>query len=102
MVDRNHPIAVYVSDADRVVLQAKAMAAGLRVSSYLRACGLGRESRSKADHEAITALARINGEMIEAAQMFREVAHVAPDRVAIVLDRIDALQERIASLAATL
>jgi hypothetical protein len=56
--DRQLPMKTFVSGAER----AETEAAGLSVSSYLRAAGLGHPVRSVLDHDAVMALAKVNAD----------------------------------------
>lgn len=59
--DRLRPLRIYVSDVERGQIEAAAKTAGLSVSSYLRALGVGHEPASALDHEAISSLIQIAG-----------------------------------------
>lgn len=60
--DRQLPMKTFVSAAERAEIEARAEAAGLSVSSYLRAAGLGHPLRSVFDHDAVMALAKVNAD----------------------------------------
>ncbi len=62
-VDRKRPIKVYVTDEDRAVIEARAEATRLSLSDYLRNVGLAYQPRSAFDHEAVRALAKVNGDL---------------------------------------
>jgi hypothetical protein len=58
--DRARPMMVYVNDEEREQIERAAADAGLTVSSYLRAAGLGRAPRSVLDLRAVETLAEIS------------------------------------------
>lgn len=60
--DRQLPMKTFVSAAERAEIEVRAEAAGLSVSSYLRAAGLGHPVRSVLDHDAVMALAKVNAD----------------------------------------
>ena len=60
--DRKRPLKIYVTEAERAAIAARAQSCGLVVSDYLRAVGLGHEPRSIFDHEAVMALAKVNAD----------------------------------------
>jgi hypothetical protein len=100
--DPGRAVQVHVSAEDRLLIEERANATALSLSAYLRATGLGQVSRRRADYEAVLTLAQMNGELIELAGAFRVAAVAHPARVAGILDRIDALQARMAEAAARL
>jgi hypothetical protein len=57
--ERNRPLRVVVSTAERALIEANAKDAGLSVSSYLRLLGIGHEPQSTFDREAVGQLAKI-------------------------------------------
>jgi hypothetical protein len=60
--DRQLPMKVSVNATERAEIETRAQAAGLSVSSYLRAAGLGHPLRSVLDHDAVMALAKVNAD----------------------------------------
>ena len=62
--DRVQRMLVVVNGAEREAIKARARAAGLSISAYLRAAGLGRPlSASPAlDHAQIAALSKVNAD----------------------------------------
>ncbi len=60
--DRNRPLKVLVTDAERAEIATRANATRLPVSSYLRALRLGYCPKSTLDHQAIVALVKINAD----------------------------------------
>lgn len=59
--ERNRPLRVVVSAAERDTITQGARAANLSVSAYLRALGLGYEPRSTIDHEAVSEVVKAHG-----------------------------------------
>lgn len=57
------PIKVYVSEEETAQIAAQATAAGLSVSAYLRAVGLGTPLASKLDQTGVRELARISSDL---------------------------------------
>ena len=57
------PIKVYVSEEENAQITAQATAAGLSVSAYLRAVGLGTPLASKLDQTGVRELARISSDL---------------------------------------
>jgi len=61
--DRINHLQVIVNDAERAEIKARAAAASLSVSAYLRAAGMGATFRSAAaNHEQVAALAKVNAD----------------------------------------
>jgi hypothetical protein len=61
--DREHPLKVVVSAAERSEIQGRARATGLSTSAYLRSVGLGYEPRSVYDLDAVAEFAQVNGDL---------------------------------------
>ena len=61
--DRINRFKVAVSADERAAISANAKAAGLSVSAYLRAVGLGYEVRSVLDHEHVAEIKRARGDL---------------------------------------
>jgi hypothetical protein len=59
---RINPMQVYVTPAEREAIKANARAAGMTVSRYLCATGMGASLRSSLDHEAVATLAKIHAD----------------------------------------
>jgi hypothetical protein len=59
---RVNPLQVYVTPVERAAVKANAKAAGMTVSRYLCAVGMGATLRSALDHEAVAALAKIHAD----------------------------------------
>jgi hypothetical protein len=60
--DRDHPLRVTVTAAEKATIQARAAEAGLSLASYLRASALGRQVRSVLDHKAVGELVKVAGD----------------------------------------
>lgn len=60
---RQNPINVWVTLEERGELAARAAAAGLPLSGYLRTAGLQREIRSSADREVALSLIGLHGDL---------------------------------------
>jgi hypothetical protein len=64
---RTHPILVYVTEAERTDIKAKAAKVGMTVSAFMRAVAAGHVMRNMLDLDAITELARLNREQTRLA-----------------------------------
>jgi len=62
-VDRTRPFRVYVNDEDRAIITRYADMTGCSVSDYLRRMGRAETPRSVYDHDAVRALAKVNGDL---------------------------------------
>jgi hypothetical protein len=60
--DRTRPLKAFVTPGERTAIEARANAAGLSVSAYLRAAALGRRIESALDQRAILDLLKLNGD----------------------------------------
>jgi hypothetical protein len=60
--DRDRPLKVTVTPAEKLEIDAKAKEAGLSVASYLRACALGRQVHSVLDLRAVNDLVKVAGD----------------------------------------
>lgn len=92
---------VYMSPSERERIVERARLAGLSLSAFLRLAGLGRPIRSVLDYDAVRDLAKINGDqgrLVELLKLWLE-DRSAPGATEIdahrLLERIDALQERL-------
>ena len=103
--DRRHPLKVVVSGAERERIEARAQLAGLSVSAYLRAAGLGAPIRSVLDAERVLDLAKVNadqgrlGGLLKLWLVDRPGQGVPEIEVRRLLDRIGDLQGRLANIA---
>lgn len=57
--DRSRPLKVLVSDTERAAISARAKAANLSISSYLRTLGLAWQPKSQLDQQAIRDLVKV-------------------------------------------
>lgn len=100
----NH-LQVVVSEGERAKIKARARAARLSVSAYLRAAGLGHPIKSVLDQEAIGALARVNADLARLGNLFKwglEEAAASSSDVAEtrrLLGQIGQLQDKLAEIA---
>ena len=60
--DRQHPLRVTVTPAEKAAIAARALDDGLSVASYLRTVALGRQVRSVLDHQAVGELVKVAGD----------------------------------------
>lgn len=105
--DREHPLRVTVTTAERKEIADRAAAAGLSVASYLRACALGKQLRRDPvlEHEQVLALAKVNadqgrlGGLLKLWLIDRPGQGVPEVEVRRLLDRIGELQGSLAEIA---
>ena len=103
--NRRRPISVAVSDRDRAKIEERAAAAGLAVSAYLRAVGLGRATHAILDHAAVRELAKVAGDQGRLGGLLKLWLVDQPGRgvresdVRHVLESIEALQGKLAEIA---
>jgi hypothetical protein len=106
--DRQKPAKVFLTPSERAEIEARAEAAGLSVSSFLRAAGLGHAVRSVLDHEAVMALAKVNadqgrlGGLLKLWLSSRPGEGASEREVRQLLQRIEALQGELARVAGRL
>lgn len=106
-VERQRPLRVLVSAVDREEIEARAAAASLSVSAYLRAAGLGRTIRSTArdQHATIKELAKVNANQDRLAGLLKLWLAERPGQgaaardVRAMLDRIGELQGKLSDIA---
>ena len=60
--DRKHPLQAYVTPDERAAVRARAAAAGMTLSAYIRAACLGVRTISAFDRHAVAALAKVNAD----------------------------------------
>ncbi|RSB43089.1 conjugal transfer protein TraJ [Brevundimonas sp. 357] len=106
--ERNRPLRVVVSVDERRTIQENAKAAGLTVSAYLRAVGLGYEVRSVLDHEHVAEVTRARGDLGRVGGLLklwlseRAGEGAAVEDVRALLEQIEAAQlevrEKVRSL----
>lgn len=98
------PMKVFVTDAERARIEARARAAGMSVSGYLRTAGLGHPIRSVLDYDAVRDLAKVNGDQGRLGGLLKLWLVDRPGRgapemeVRRLLDRIGELQGRLAEV----
>ena len=96
------PMKAFVTDAERARIEERAKRAGLSVSAYLRAAGLGQPIRSVLDHRAVLQLAKVNGDqgrlggLLKLWLVDRPGQGMSETEIRRLLDRIGALQDRLA------
>jgi hypothetical protein len=94
-------LQVRVSAGDRARIREHAVVAGLSVSAYLRAAGLGHPIRSVLDYDAVRDLAKLNGDQGRLGGLLKLWLEDRPGRgapevdVRRLLERIDDLQSRL-------
>jgi hypothetical protein len=97
----NSRLSAAVSADDRARIQERARVAGLSVSAYLRASGLGHPIRSVLDYDAVRDLAKVNGDQGRLGGLLKLWLEDRPGRgapeidVRRLLERIDELQRRL-------
>ncbi len=105
--DRQRPITVSVSARDRAAIEAKAAAAGLPLSAYLRSLGIGAQPRANPvlRHEQVLALAKVNADQGRLGGLLKMWLVDRPGRgaseveVRRLLNQIRDLQTRLAEIA---
>jgi hypothetical protein len=85
-VERGRPLKIYVSDEDRIEIEARAAAARLTVSAYLRTLGLNHTPRNMIDQDAVLELARINGDQGRLGGLLKLWLTDMPGKGASVID----------------
>ena len=102
--DRQHPLRVTVTAAERAMIQARAKEAGLSVASYLRAVALGRQVRSVIDQKAVGELVKVAGDQGRLGGLLKLWLVDQPGRglpeveVRRLLDRLLELQTNLAEI----
>jgi hypothetical protein len=102
--DRDHPLRVTVTAAEKAAIQARAEEAGLSVASYLRAAALGRQVRSVLDHKAVGELVKVAGDQGRIGGLLKlwlvdQPGRGAPEiEVRRLLDRLGDLQGTLAEI----
>jgi hypothetical protein len=99
--ERKRHLKVVVSARERARIQERAKVAGLSVSAYLRASGLGHPIRSVLDYDAVRDLAKVNGDQGRLGGLLKLWLEDRPGRgapeieVRRLLQRIGELQGRL-------
>jgi hypothetical protein len=102
--DRTRSLRVVVSANERADIEARARAARLSVSAYLRAAGLGHPIKSVLDHAAVADLAKVNGDqgplggLLKLWLMDRPEKGAAETEVRRLLEWIGELQSRLVEI----
>lgn len=103
--DRINHLQVTVNADERERIKARAAAASLSVSSYLRAAGLGQTIRSTLDYATVLELAKINADQGRLGGLLKLWLADRPGQgagardVRAMLDRIGEMQGKLADLA---
>ena len=106
--DRLLPMKVFVTEVERAAIEKRAAAANLSISAYLRTAGLNKTIRSTVDHEAVGKLAKLNGDQGRLSGLLKLWLANQPGRgvpardIRSLLEEIEALQDRLAEVAAKL
>jgi hypothetical protein len=102
--DRDRPLKVTVTLAEKVLIDARAKEAGLSVASYLRACALGRQVHSVLDLRAVNDLVKVAGDQGRLGGLLKLWLVDQPGRgvpesdVRRLLDRIGEAQAALAEI----
>jgi hypothetical protein len=102
--DRDHPLRVTVTPAERKTIEAKASAAGLSIASYLRAAALSRQVHSMLDLRAVGDLVKVAGDQGRLGGLLKlwlvdQPGKGAPEiEVRRLLDRLSDLQATLAEI----
>ena len=102
------PMKVFVTEVERTAIEKRAAAANLSISAFLRTAGLNKTIRSTVDHEAVGELAKLNGDQGRLGGLLKLWLTDQPGRgvpardVRELLEEIEALQSRLAEIAARL
>ncbi len=98
------PMKAFVTDAERARIEERAKSAGLSVSAYLRAAGLGQPIHAVFDHQAVLQLAKANGDqgplggLLKLWLVDRPGQGMSDFEIRRLLDRIGELQGRLAEV----
>jgi hypothetical protein len=99
------PIKVYCLPDERVLVQAKADAAGLSLSTYLLRVGMGYEIQGILDHRRVHDLAKVNGDLGRLGGLLKlwltmdeRVAQFTPATIRALLGKIEATQDELRSV----
>jgi hypothetical protein len=102
--DRQKPLRVYVSPAERQRVEALARDCNLVPSAYLRSVGLGYQPRSSFDRKAVQQLAKLHADQGRLGGLLKlwlseKRGEGAPVKsVRSLLEQIESLQMEIAKL----
>ncbi len=94
------PIKVYCLPEERAIVQSKADAAGLSMSTYLLRVGQGYEVRGILDQRRVSDLAKVNGDLGRLGGLLKlwlsddkRTANFSPATIRALLAKIDATQD---------
>ena len=102
--DRQRPLKVTVTPAEKAIIEARAHEAGLSVASYLRASALGRQVRSALARKAASELVKVAGDQGRLGGLLKlwlvdQPGKGAPEiEVRRLLDRLGELQTALAEI----
>ena len=102
--DRQRPLKVTVTPAEKAIIEARAHEAGLSVASYLRASALGRQVRSALDRKAAVEDVNVGGAQGGVGGVLKlwlvdQPGKGAPEvEVRRLLDRLGELQTTLAEI----
>jgi Mobilization protein NikA len=100
--DRNRAMRIYVNGDERSVINAKAKAAGLTISAYVRSAAMNRRILSIVDQEALRILSKVHGDQGRLGGLLRMYLK-DPDAVGSIaralLDQIKSVQRDLAEAA---
>lgn len=100
--DRNRPLNIYVNEGERETINAKADAAGMTVSSYVRTAALNQRIRSVFEQDAIRILSKVNadqGRLGGLLRMYLCDGDAAGSVARALLDQIKSVQRDLAEAA---
>jgi hypothetical protein len=100
--DRNRAMRIYVNPAERSEINAKAKAAGMTVSAYMRAAAMNKRIVSAVDRESLAILSKVHGDQGRLGGLLRMYLN-DPDATGSVaralLDQIKMVQRDLAEAA---
>jgi hypothetical protein len=102
--DRSRALQVYVNKAERDAITARAKLSGMSLSNYLRSAAVGAPIKSALDLEAVSTLAKVNGDQGRLGGLLKMyLQDQAPDRKAAerLLAEIEALQSALRAIVRT-
>ncbi len=96
------PLKVYCLSDEREQVQARADAAGLSLSIYLRRVGIGYEIQSILDHQSVQDLAKVNGDLSRLGGLLKlwlvhdpRTADISSTTLRALLKKIEILQNEL-------
>jgi hypothetical protein len=100
--DRTRPLYVYVNGAERSEINAKAKAAGMTISAYLRAAATNKRILSALDREGLGILSQVHGDQGRLGgllRMYLKDPDAAGSIARALLDQIKSVQRDLAEAA---